>query len=120
MTLLLWIADGLVFLILGWLLSSRFLPVPKEVAPEIQEIVIQVENGFLPETVVLRRSIATKIRVMREEDTDETTEIFIPHFVIHRKLPPFKTTTIDLDPDEPGVYEFHSKGGVYQGRIVVV
>ena len=64
--------------------------------------------------------MATKIRFLREEDTDETTEIFIPRFAVHRKLPPFKTTTIDLDPDVPGVYRFHSKGGVYEGRIVVV
>jgi len=86
----------------------------------MQEIVIRVLGGYDPETVTLVQGIPTKLRFQRDEEAACSEELVIPNFSIRRTLPPFKTTTIDLQPDDLGEFPFHCGTGMLQGRIVVV
>jgi plastocyanin domain-containing protein len=85
-----------------------------------QEVVITVQGGYVPETVVLERGKPAKLRFQREEDAECSAEVVLPAFGIRRTLPPFKTTTIDIEPDETGEFEYHCGKGMMRGRIVVV
>jgi plastocyanin domain-containing protein len=85
-----------------------------------QEVVITVQGGYAPETVVLTRGKQAKLRFQREEEAECSAEVVLPAFGIRRTLPPFKTTTIDIQPDEAGEFEYHCGMGMMRGRIVVV
>ncbi|HVT44569.1 MAG TPA: cupredoxin domain-containing protein [Thermoanaerobaculia bacterium] len=87
---------------------------------DVQEIVMTIEHGFSPETIVVRCGTPVKLRVVRPAGAPETAELFLPWFHLHRKLPGGRTTTIDLEADEPGAYPFHSTHRRLEGYLVAV
>lgn len=90
------------------------------ISTTMQEVVIRVLGGYDPESVVLLQGIPAKLRFQRDEDAECSEELVIPDFSTRRTLPPFKTTTIDLQPDDLGEFPFHCGMGMLRGRIVVV
>lgn len=85
-----------------------------------QEVLLTVLGGYDPDSVVLSRGIPAKLRFDRQEEAECSEEVVIPHFGIRRTLPAHKITTIDLQPDDAGEFEFHSGKGMLKGKIVVV
>lgn len=90
------------------------------VSTRMQEVVIRVMGGYDPESVILVQGVPAKLRFQRDERAECSEELVIPDFSIKRTLPPFKTTTIDLQPDDLGEFPFHCGTGMIRGRIVVV
>lgn len=116
------IAAGLLVCVihLWFFLFSRRRPGRTLVSTQMQEVVIRVMGGYDPESVVLVQGVPAKLRFQRDEETECSEELVIPDFSIKRTLPPFKTTTIDLQPDDLGEFPFHCGMGMMRGRIVVV
>lgn len=111
-------AIALLFVLWYFLRTPRDSSRPR-LAPA-QEVLIAVRGGYEPESVVLSRGMPAKLRFDRQEDAACSAEVVVPHFGIRRTLPAHKITTIDLQPDDAGEFEFHSGKGTLKGRIVVV
>lgn len=108
-----------VFVLWFFLFSGRG-PGRSLVSTRMQEVVIRVMGGYDPESVILVQGVPAKLRFQRDERAECSEELVIPDFSIKRTLPPFKTTTIDLQPDDLGEFPFHCGTGRMRGRIVVV
>jgi plastocyanin domain-containing protein len=76
------------------------------------------EERMQPETVVLTRGLPGKLRVRREDQGLD--EITVPALGISRKLPPGKTTTIDIATEEVGTHRVETAAGRPIGAIVVL
>lgn len=107
------------FVVWFFLFSKRH-PGKGMASTHIQEVVITVLGGYDPESVILLQGIPARLRFQRDEKAECSEELVIPGFNIRRTLPPFETTTLDLQPDDPGVFPFHCGTGIMKGRIVVV
>lgn len=108
-----------VFVLWFFLFSTRYTG-RGTVSTQMQEVVITVLGGYDPESVILVQGMPAKLRFQRDEDAECSEELVIPDFNIKRTLPSFKTTTIDLQPDDLGEFPFHCGMGTMKGRIVVV
>lgn len=106
--------------ILWWFLFSQRTSARSMVSEEMQEVVVKVLGGYDPESVILVQGVPAKLRFQRDEESECSEEIVIPDFGIKRTLPAFKTTTIDLQPEDVGEFPFHCGMGMMRGRIVVV
>jgi len=106
--------------ILWFFLFSQRRSARSMVSAEMQEVVITVLGGYDPESVVLVQGVPAKLRFQRDEESECSEELVIPDFGIKRTLPAFKTTTIDLQPEDLGEFPFHCGMGMMRGRIVVV
>lgn len=111
---------GLAASALWWFLGRTRPKVTTTARPLLQEVFVEVESGYQPQCVVLVRGVATKLRFLRAENASASEEIVLPHWQIRRTLPAFKTTTIDLQPDDIGEFSFHSGNGSLRGVLVVI
>jgi plastocyanin domain-containing protein len=109
-----------IIVVLWYFLGSDRRPRKSREPEEAQEVIITVRGGYDPESIVLTRGTPAKLRFRREEDAECSEEVIVPAFGIRRKLPAFKTTTIDIAPEDAGEFEFHCGRGVMKGKIVVV
>jgi len=96
--------------------SARRLASPQD----MQEVFVRLAGDFSPSTIVLLRGMPTKLRVQRESEESSSDEIVFPRWGIDRKIPAYKTTTIDFLPEDCGVFPFHSRDDRIKGFIVVV
>lgn len=106
--------------VLWFFLFSKRHPGRTLLSTQMQETVITVRGGYDPEIVFLVQGMPARLRFQRDERAECSEELVIPDFSIKRTLPPFKTTTIDLQPDNLGEFPFHCGRGMMKGRIVVV
>ena len=108
-----------VFVVWFFLFSKRH-PGRGIASTPVQEVVITVLGGYDPENVILVQGIPARLRFQRDEKAECSEELVIPGFNIRRTLAPFKTTTLDLQPEDLGVFAFHCGMGMMKGRIIVV
>lgn len=84
-----------------------------------QSVDVIVEGGYSPATIELTAGQPIRLNFTRQEDSDCSAELLIPDFHIHRELPAFQTTTIELPAVPAGTYPFTCGMGMLKGRLVV-
>jgi plastocyanin domain-containing protein len=87
-------------------------------APTYQDVFVCVSESIEPATIVLRRGLAAKLRIHRTGTAGD--EFRIEAMGITRTLVSGKTTTVDLQPDEPGLYEIRMSPGAAAGMLLVL
>jgi plastocyanin domain-containing protein len=85
----------------------------------IQQVTIEVEGGYSPSAVRVRRSTPVRLVFDRKETNPCSEEIVIGSLGVRRFLKPFEKTTVDVGPLSPGTYEFTCGMGMLHGRLVV-
>jgi len=71
-----------------------------------QEIHVLVKGGYKPDVIVARPDVPLRIHFRREEASPCSEEVVFPDFGVHRQLPAFETTVIDLPAARAGTYRF--------------
>jgi len=100
-------------------LSRREDSALAEGGPGAQEIHVVVKGGYNPGVIVARPDVPLRIHFRREETSPCSEEVVFPDFGIHRHLPAFETTVIDLPPAKAGSYRFACGMDMMRGTLKV-
>ena len=85
----------------------------------LQEVSITVKGGYSPDIIEVERGKTVQLNFYRDEENSCSEELLIPDFRIRRDLPAFKTTLVELLPQQPGRFEFTCGMGMLRGVLVV-
>jgi plastocyanin domain-containing protein len=85
----------------------------------VQQVTIEVEGGYSPSAVRVRRDAPVRLVFDRKETNSCSEELVIGSLGVRKFLTPFEKTTVDLGPLEPGTYDFTCGMGMLHGRLVV-
>ena len=108
------------FVVWYFFLSSR--PVASAVSSSggLQEVDITVKGGYSPDVIEVKRGKPVRLNFYRDEENSCSEELLLPDFNIRRELPAFKTTLIELLPQQPGRFNFTCGMGMLRGTLVVI
>jgi plastocyanin domain-containing protein len=85
----------------------------------VQEVAIDVEGGYSPSSIRVRRDAPVRLVFDRKETNPCSEELVIGSLGVRRFLKPFEKTTVDLGPLAPGTYDFTCGMGMLHGKVVV-
>ena len=85
----------------------------------VQEVVITVKGGYSPGIIEVERGKPVQLSFYRDEENSCSEELLLPDFNIRRDLPAFKTTLVELLPQQAGKFEFTCGMGMLRGSLVV-
>jgi plastocyanin domain-containing protein len=85
----------------------------------VQQVTIEVEGGYSPSAVRVRRDAPVRLVFDRRETNSCSEELVIGSLGVRRFLTPFEKTTVDLGPLAPGTYDFTCGMGMLHGKLVV-
>lgn len=85
----------------------------------VQEVTIQVQGGYSPAQVRVRRGAPVRLVFDRQETSGCSEEVVIPEFGIRRFLPAFQKTAVEITPDRTGTFDFTCGMSMLRGRLTV-
>ncbi|TGE21503.1 cupredoxin domain-containing protein [Hymenobacter aquaticus] len=85
----------------------------------VQEVAITVKGGYSPDVIEVERGKPVQLSFYRDEESSCSEELLMPDFRIRRDLPAFKTTLVELLPQQAGRFEFTCGMGMLRGSLVV-
>jgi plastocyanin domain-containing protein len=85
----------------------------------VQQVTIEVEGGYSPSAVRVRRDAPVRLVFDRKETSSCSEELVIGSLGVRRYLTPFEKTAVDLPPLSPGTYDFTCGMGMLHGKLVV-
>ena len=84
-----------------------------------QEITITVKGGYSPDMVVVRAGRPVRLNFYRDETASCSEEVIFSDFGIAKRLPAFKTTSVEFTPEKPGEYTFTCGMNMMRGKVLV-
>ncbi len=85
----------------------------------VQTVGIEVEGGYSPSTIRVRRDTPVRLVFDRKETNSCSEELVMGSLGVRRFLAPFAKTTVELGPLSPGAYDFTCGMGMLHGKLVV-
>ncbi len=85
----------------------------------VQQIDITVKGGYSPDVIEVERGKPVQLSFYRDEENSCSEELLMPDFSIRRDLPAFRTTLVELLPQQAGRFEFTCGMGMLRGALVV-
>jgi plastocyanin domain-containing protein len=85
----------------------------------VQEVSITVKGGYSPDVIEVERGKPVQLSFYRDEENSCSEELLLPDFHIRRDLPAFKTTLVELLPQQAGTFPFTCGMGMLRGSLVV-
>ncbi len=107
------------FVIWYFFFSARQTASAVSTSGGVQEVAIMVKGGYSPDVIEVERGKPVQLSFYRDEENSCSEEVLFPDFSIRRELPAFKTTLVELLPDQPGRFEFTCGMGMLRGSLVV-
>lgn len=107
------------FVLWYFFFSARHTAASVSTSGGVQEVAITVQGGYAPDVIEVERGKPVLLSFYRAEENNCSEELLIPDFRIRRDLPAFKTTLVELLPQQPGTYEFTCGMGMLRGSLVV-
>ena len=84
-----------------------------------QEATIVVKGAYSPDVIVVERGTPVRLNFLRQETAACSEEVLFPDFARRTQLPEGELVAIDIEPSEPGEYEFTCGMGMLRGKLVV-
>lgn len=112
----------LIGLILWWFFGKRKTSETEAHISEgdtSQEVVVTVNGGYTPNTVVLKKGVPAKIVFERKDPSSCFNEVMFPDFGVHEKLPVGKQHAIEIDTSKPGEYQYACGMNMFHGKVVI-
>ena len=107
------------FVIWYFFLSSRSVASAVSSSGGVQEVDITVKGGYSPDVIEVERGKPVRLNFYRDEENSCSEELLMPDFSIRRELPAFKTTLIELLPQQAGRFDFTCGMGMLRGTLLV-
>ena len=84
-----------------------------------QQVRVLVAGGYRPSTVRGEAGVPLRIVFRREESSPCSEQVVFPAFGKTAMLPKGKNVVVELEPEEPGEFEFTCAMGMLHGRLIV-
>ncbi|HQU92298.1 MAG TPA: cupredoxin domain-containing protein [Pyrinomonadaceae bacterium] len=92
----------------------------KPTKPKVQTArVLITENGYSRTSIVLRRSVPTRITFLRQTDATCAKEIVLSEYGISRPLPLNTAVTVSFTPKSSGEFSFACGMNMHRGKLIV-
>ena len=85
----------------------------------VQEIKIAVKGGYDPDVIVVKQGQPVRLDFFRDETASCSEEIVFGDFGIAKKLPAYKTTSIEFTPEKSGEFQFTCGMRMMRGKLIV-
>ena len=85
----------------------------------VQEVAITVKGGYSPDVIEVEAGKPVQLSFYRDEENSCSEELLMPDFNVRRDLPAFKTTLVELLPQQAGRFEFTCGMSMLRGTLVV-
>ncbi|WBO86786.1 cupredoxin domain-containing protein [Hymenobacter yonginensis] len=107
------------FVVWYFFLSARPTTSAVSSSGGVQQVDITVKGGYSPDVIEVERGKPVQLSFYRDEENSCSEELLLPDFSIRRDLPAFKTTLVELLPQQAGTFAFTCGMGMLRGRLVV-
>ncbi|QNE42052.1 MULTISPECIES: cupredoxin domain-containing protein [Hymenobacter] len=107
------------FVIWYFFFSARQTASAVSTSGGVQEVAITVKGGYSPDVVEVERGKPVQLSFYRDEENSCSEELLMPDFNVRRDLPAFKTTLVELLPQQAGTFTFTCGMGMLRGNLVV-
>ncbi|GAB3300084.1 hypothetical protein GCM10027511_15250 [Hymenobacter humi] len=107
------------FVLWYFFFSARQTAAAVSTSSGVQEVAVTVKGGYSPDIIEVERGKPVQISFYRDEENSCSEELLMPDFSIRRELPAFKTTMVELLPQQAGKFEFTCGMGMLRGSLVV-
>lgn len=78
---------------------------------------LTVKGGYSPTFIRATSGTPLRLRFDRQENSNCTARVVFPDFRLSKSLPPFRTTTVELTPEEMGEYAFAWREDMLHGPV---
>lgn len=113
-------ATLLIGFIVWWFFSKRTITeMEATMTNNTQEVSVEVNGGYLPNTVVLKQGVPASIIFNRKDPSGCFEQVVFPDFGITEHLPINKEYAIDIDTSKPGEYPYACGMNMFQGKVVI-
>lgn len=85
----------------------------------VQQVDITVKGGYSPNVIEVEHGRPVQLNFYRDEENTCSEELLLPDFSIRRDLPAFKTTVVELLPQQAGKFDFTCGMGMLRGSLIV-
>ena len=110
---------ALVAFVLWYFFGERERTAARVGAGGVQEVDITVKGGYSPDVIVVRQGAPVRLNFYRDETSACSEEVVFADFRVARRLPAFKTTSVELTPDRAGEFTFTCGMSMMRGKLVV-
>ncbi|AYA39076.1 cupredoxin domain-containing protein (plasmid) [Hymenobacter oligotrophus] len=107
------------FVIWYFFFSARQTASAVSMSGGVQEVAITVKGGYSPDVIEVERGKPVQLSFYRDEENSCSEELLMPDFNVRRDLPAFKTTLVELLPQQAGTFTFTCGMGMLRGNLVV-
>ncbi len=90
-----------------------------EVSDNQQNVAIDVNGGYSPETVVLKQGVPATLNFTRRDPSSCLDHVVFPDFGINRALPKDRTEAIEIDTSKPGEYQWACGMDMFHGKLII-
>ncbi len=105
--------------VLAWFFFGPKLAHLAEVRGGVQEVVITVKGGYVPDLIRVRQGMPVRLVFDRRESGECTSRVVFPDFGVSRSLPAFGRATVELTPERAGDFGFACGMNMVHGRLLV-
>lgn len=110
---------ALVALVVWYFLGERERVAARSGEGGVQEVRVTVKAGYTPDVIVVRRGRPVRLDFYRDETESCSEQVVFADFHVARKLPAFRTTSVELMPERAGEFTFTCGMGMLRGKLVV-
>ncbi|MEJ6399893.1 cupredoxin domain-containing protein [Nicoliella lavandulae] len=84
-----------------------------------QNVDINVNGGYSPEVVTLKRGIPATLNFTRQDASSCLDHVVFPDWGINQALPKNQTESIQIDTDKPGTYQWACGMDMFHGKVII-
>lgn len=84
-----------------------------------QEVVVVVNGGYTPNTVVLKQGVPASIVFDRKDPSGCFSHVMFPDFGINEELPVNEKFAVDIDTSKPGEYQYACGMNMFHGKVII-
>ncbi|WP_203650903.1 cupredoxin domain-containing protein [Secundilactobacillus yichangensis] len=89
------------------------------VADDIQQIDVNVNGGYSPERIVLKRGVPATLNFTRRDPSSCLDRVVFPDFGINRELPKGEQQSIQIDTSKAGEYQWACGMDMFHGKLII-
>ncbi|ETY73269.1 cupredoxin domain-containing protein [Lactiplantibacillus fabifermentans] len=111
---------GLIAFIVWWFFGKHAeTTAAADQTADQQAVNVEVDGGYTPNTVVLKRGVPANINFTRKDPSTCLEQVVFPDFGINQFLAKDQNTAINIDTSKPGEYEYACGMNMFHGKVII-
>lgn len=90
-----------------------------DISDNDQSIDVEVNGGYSPEVVVLKKGIPATINFTRKDASSCLDRVVFPEFGINQALPQNKKESIEIDTSKSGEFQWACGMDMFHGKLII-